>query len=70
MANPRLSTNGAAEGVLNLRIVNTDRMTALAARARRRALASELRRMYDATVHEPVPEEFIELLRQIDDKGP
>ena len=44
-------------------------MAALAARARQRALASELRRMYDATVQEPVPAEFIELLRRIDEKG-
>ncbi len=37
-------------------------------RARQRALGRELRRMYDEVVQEPVPEDFLELLRQIDAK--
>jgi len=38
-------------------------------RARQRALGRELRRMYDDVAKEPVPEEFIELLRRIDRRG-
>ncbi len=36
-------------------------------RARQRAIGRELRRIYDGVVSEPVPEEFLDLLRQIDD---
>lgn len=36
-------------------------------RARQRAIGRELRRMYDGVVSEPVPDEFLDLLRQIDD---
>lgn len=35
-------------------------------RARQRALGRELRRMYDDIAKEPVPEDFVELLRRID----
>jgi hypothetical protein len=38
-----------------------------AIRARQRAIGRELRRMYDGVVNEPVPDEFMELLRRIDD---
>ncbi len=38
-----------------------------AVRARQRAIGRELRRMYDGVVNEPVPDEFMELLRRIDD---
>ena len=38
-------------------------------RARQRALGRELRRMYDDVAKEPVPEEFVELLRRIDQRG-
>ncbi len=37
-------------------------------RARQRALGRELRRMYDDVVSEPVPDDFLDLLRQIDAK--
>ncbi len=38
-------------------------------RARQRALGRELRRMYDDVAKEPVPDEFIDLLRRIDKRG-
>ena len=43
-----------------------------AIRARQRAIGRELRRMYDDVAQEPVPDDFMDLLRQIDesdDKG-
>lgn len=38
-------------------------------RARQRAIGRELRRMYDNIAKEPVPDDFLELLRKIDDAG-
>jgi hypothetical protein len=38
-----------------------------AVRARQRAIGRELRRMYDDVAQEPVPDDFMELLRQIDE---
>ena len=38
-----------------------------AVRTRQRAIGRELRRIYDGVVSEPVPDEFLDLLRQIDD---
>jgi Anti-sigma factor NepR len=38
-----------------------------AVRARQRAIGRELRRMYDGVVSEPVPDEFMDLLRRMDD---
>jgi hypothetical protein len=40
---------------------------ARAIRARQRAIGRELRRMYDDVAQEPVPDEFLDLLRQIDE---
>ncbi len=40
---------------------------ARAIRARQRAIGRELRRMYDGVAQEPVPDEFLDLLRKIDD---
>ncbi len=42
---------------------------ARAIRARQRAIGRELRRMYDDVAQEPVPEDFMDLLRQIDESG-
>ncbi len=45
---------------------------ARAIRARQRAIGRELRRMYDDVAQEQVPDDFMDLLRQIDeadDKG-
>ena len=45
---------------------------ARAIRARQRAIGRELRRMYDDVSQEAVPDDFMDLLRQIDeaeDKG-
>jgi hypothetical protein len=39
---------------------------ARAIRARQRAIGRELRRMYDDVAQEPVPVEFLDLLRKID----
>ena len=38
-------------------------------RARQRAIGRELRRMYDEIAQEPIPEDFLELLRQLDAKS-
>lgn len=38
-----------------------------AVRARQRAIGRELRRIYDGVVSEPVPDEFLDLLRKIDE---
>lgn len=35
-------------------------------RARQRAIGRELRRFFDGVAKEPIPEEFLELLRQMD----
>ena len=40
---------------------------ARAIRAWQRAIGRELRRMYDDVAQEPVPEDFLDLLRQIDE---
>jgi hypothetical protein len=42
---------------------------ARAIRARQRAIGRELRRMYDDVAQEPVPEDFMDLLRQIDESS-
>jgi hypothetical protein len=44
-----------------------DRDKTVAARARQRVIGRELRRMYDEVVQEPVPEDFLALLGQIDE---
>jgi hypothetical protein len=38
-----------------------------AIRARQRAIGRELRRMYDDVAQEPIPDDFMDLLRRIDD---
>jgi len=43
-----------------------DRESRRAIRARQRALGRELRRHYDSVVEEPVPNDFLDLLRKID----
>jgi hypothetical protein len=40
---------------------------ARAIRARQRAIGRELRRMYDDVAQEPVPDDFMDILRQIDE---
>lgn len=47
----------------------TDREKNRAIRTRQRAIGRELRRMYDEVAKEPVPGEFLDLLRKIDDSG-
>ena len=38
-----------------------------AVRARQRAIGRELRRIYDGVVSEPVPDDFLDLLKRIDE---
>lgn len=44
-----------------------DRDKTRVVRARQRAIGRELRRMYDGVVSEPVPDDFLDLLKQIDE---
>jgi hypothetical protein len=44
-----------------------DRDKARGVRARQRALGREIRRMFDGVVKEAVPDEFLDLLRRIDE---
>lgn len=46
---------------------NPDTGKSRAVRARQRAIGRELRRMYDGVVNEPVPDDFMDLLRKMDD---
>lgn len=41
-----------------------------AMRARQQAIGRELRRYYDSVAEEPIPEDFLELLQQIDSRKP
>lgn len=47
----------------------SDREKNRAIRTRQRAIGRELRRMFDDVAREPVPNEFLDLLRKIDDSG-
>lgn len=47
------------------REANRERLQA--ARARQRAIGRELRRMFDDVAHSPLPDEFQDLLRRIDE---
>ena len=40
-----------------------------AVKARQRALGRELRRIYDEVTREPVPDDFLDLLKKIDDEN-
>ena len=53
-------------GNLDVKKEEPDRERTIAARARQRALGRELRRMFDEVVQEPIPEDFLELLKKID----
>ena len=46
-----------------------DRERARAIKARQRAIGRELRRVYDNVAQEPVPDEFLDLLKKIDESG-
>ena len=41
---------------------------ARALRARQQAIGLELRRLYESVIQEPVPDDFLELLRKMDAK--
>jgi len=45
----------------------TDREKARNVRARQRALGREIRRMFDGVVKEQVPDDFLDLLKRIDE---
>jgi hypothetical protein len=46
---------------------NPNREKARAIRARQRAIGRELRRMYDDIAHEQIPDDFLDLLKKIDE---
>ena len=54
-------------GNLHVKREEPDREKMIAARARQRAIGRELRRMYDEVVQEPVPDDFLDLLKKIDE---
>ena len=54
-------------GKLDVKKEQPDKEKTVAARARQRAIGRELRRMYDDVAQEPVPDDFMDLLRQIDE---
>ena len=47
-----------------------DREKTRAVRSRQRAIGRELRRMFDDVAQEPVPDDFMDLLRKIDTMEP
>ncbi len=47
-----------------------ERDTARAIRARQRAIGRELRRMFDDVAQETIPQEFLDLLKEIDKNSP
>jgi hypothetical protein len=47
-----------------------DRERARAIKARQRAIGRELRRVYDNVAQEAVPDEFLDLLRKMDNQDP
>ncbi len=53
-------------GNLDAKREEPDREKTVAARARQRAIGRELRRMYDEIVQEPIPDDFLDLLKKID----
>jgi Anti-sigma factor NepR len=46
---------------------NSNREKARAIRARQRAIGRELRRMFDDIAQEPIPDDFLDLLKKIDE---
>jgi hypothetical protein len=54
-------------GNLHVKKEEPAREKMIAARARQRAIGRELRRIYDDVVQEPVPDDFLELLKKIDE---
>ena len=54
-------------GNLNVKKEQPNRDETIAARARQRAIGRELRRMFDDVVQEPVPDDFLDLLKKIDE---
>jgi hypothetical protein len=55
------------DGILDVRKEQTERDKVIGARARQRAIGRELRRLYDDVVQEPIPDEFVDLLKKIDE---
>jgi hypothetical protein len=53
-------------GNLDVKKETLDREKTIAARARQRAIGRELRRMFDEVVQEPIPDDFMDLLKKID----
>jgi hypothetical protein len=62
------SARGRGE-ILELKKEQSERDKIIAARARQRAIGRELRRMFDDVVQEPIPPDFLDLLKKIDESG-
>lgn len=56
-------------GNFDLKKEQSERDKVIAARARQRAIGRELRRMYDDVVQEPIPDDFLDILKEIDKAG-
>jgi hypothetical protein len=54
-------------GALDVVKDQRDKEKAIAARERQRVIGRELRKMYDEVVQEPVPEDFLTILKKIDE---
>jgi hypothetical protein len=54
-------------GTVHVKKEEPDREKMIAARARQRAIGRELRRLYEDVVQEPVPDDFLDLLKKIDE---
>ena len=54
-------------GALSVMNDQRDKEKTVAIRARQRVIGRELRRMFDAVVQEPVPDDFLSLLGKIDE---
>ena len=54
-------------GNVHVKKEEPDREKMIAARARQRAIGRELRRLYEDVVQEPVPDDFLDLLKKIDE---
>src|SRR5579885_323191 len=69
MRQPASARGGNVVAKDAIRQTRPDRVKNRAIRARQRAIGRELRRMYDEITREPVPDEFLDLLRKIDDES-
>ena len=60
-----------AFGMINIKAMKQPPKRSMAfdeARLRQQAIGAKLRQMFDEVVNEPVPDEFLDILRRADDK--